>query len=104
MPKLGESANRAALETIALMVPLLLYLAQLALLMLWTILQVNVKHAQLVSIAQLGQVFHRNVSQEHILQVEHLSAHTVRWVPIVLMKLRHRLKRMQIYAPLAFTA
>ncbi len=89
MQKLRESANHAVLETTVLMVPQFLSHAQLELSMLLTTLQVNVKHVQLASIAQQGQVCLKNVFQGHILQLVHLFALIVKWELIVLMRLLH---------------
>jgi hypothetical protein len=72
-------------------------LAPQALIMIWTILRRNVKHALPASIARPGQVFHPNVPLAHILLVVHKLVLTVRWELIVLMKRQLRSKKMRIY-------
>jgi hypothetical protein len=72
-------------------------LAPQALIMIWTILRKNVKHAQPASIARPGQACHPNVPRGHILLVVHKLVLTVRWELIALMKPQLRSKKMQIY-------
>jgi hypothetical protein len=76
--------------------PLLLSLALQALIMIWTILRKNVKHALPVSIARLGQVYRPNVPLAHILLVVHKLVLSAKWELIVLMKPQLRSKKMQI--------
>jgi hypothetical protein len=76
--------------------PPLLSLAPQALIMLWTILRRNVKHALPASIARPGQVYHQNVPRVHILLVVHKLVLIVRWELIVLMKPQLISKKMQI--------
>ena len=76
--------------------PPLLSLAPQALIMIWTILRRNVKHALPASIAPPGQVCHPNVPLVHILLVVHKLVLSAKWELIVLMKPQLRSKKMQI--------
>lgn len=90
------SVNLAWWVTTAPKEHLLLSLAPQALIMIWTILRRNVKHAQPASIALPGQVYHPNVPLVHILLVVHKLVHSVKWELIVLMKPQLRSKKMRI--------
>jgi hypothetical protein len=90
------SVNLAWWGTTAPKEPLLLSLALQALIMIWTILRKNVKHALPASIAPPGQVYHPNVPRVHILLVVPKLVLTVKWELIALMKPQLRSKKMRI--------